>query len=767
MQLADRRGWLSLVGAVGLIGLLCHVGAAAAGATGDFVIARNGHSDALIVVAPQAGAVETTAAKELQSQLAQVTGATLPIVSCDRAPGGVPQILVGPSPRLSQAAPQLNLDALPADGIVIRTLGDRLILSGRPPRGTLYAVYTFLEDTVGCRWWTPTESFVPRRTTLAVAPLDVNYAPPISYREAYYRDAFEGVFAARSKCNGDHERVLPEYGGHQRFALFVHTFYQLLPPERYFHDHPDWYSEIKGQRTAERAQLCLANADMRRELVKNALERLRKVPDAGYISISQNDWHNRCQCPACRAAEAEEGSPSGPLLRFVNAVAQEIEKEFPRVMVETLAYQYTRQPPKLVRPRHNVVVRLCSIECSFTQPLSAPENETFRRDIEGWSRIAPQLFIWDYVTNFSNYILPHPNLRVLASNIRFFADHKTIGLFEQGDAGSGVGDFVRLRAWLLAHLMWNPRADEKALRDDFLRGYYGPAAPHLAAYLDTLLDRVDATGAKLGCYQEDTSRWLDLATLNRATRLWRQAEALVVGDAVLAARLRRERLALDHAWLNRYYPLARQARRQGLEFLGPADPVAAADDYIRTARQFHVGEYREGQPFAVEEERLRRSFRAPAPPPEQCRGLSADDWVDIQDHQFRLAHPGEWATLVDDPAASDGKAARMGGEHNEWAVSYAVTDDLADERPWHCYMVVRWAAKAATGPAMTLGIYDGASKRNVVRRQLNVEAAAGTGYKTTDLGAWPLRSGMYFWAAPPKRPGEVTAVYIDRIFLVR
>ena len=54
-----------------------------------------------------------------------------------------------------------------------------------------------------------------------------------------------------------------------------------------------------------------------------------------------------------------------------------------------------------------------------------------------------------------------------------------MAMFEQGDAGSRVGDFVRLRAWLISHLMWDPSRDEKALIHEFLEGYYGPAAPHL------------------------------------------------------------------------------------------------------------------------------------------------------------------------------------------------------------------------------------------------------------------------------------------------
>ncbi len=93
------------------------------------------------------------------------------------------------------------------------------------------------------------------------------------------------------------------------------------------------------------AQLCLTNEEMRRELVKNLQERLRANPEATIASVSQNDCFNNCQCPSCRAVDEEEGSPAGSLLRFVNAVAADIEHEFPNVAIDTLAYQYTRKPP--------------------------------------------------------------------------------------------------------------------------------------------------------------------------------------------------------------------------------------------------------------------------------------------------------------------------------------------------------------------------------------------------------------------------------------
>ncbi|HEO70650.1 MAG TPA: DUF4838 domain-containing protein, partial [Candidatus Hydrogenedentes bacterium] len=461
---------------------------------------------------------ETTAARELQDHIEQVTGCRLPILDDASSQGSGKWIYVGRCVGVDEALPGFAWDALGRDGIVMKTVGDDLILTGGRPRGALYAVYTFLEDVVGCRWWSSTASSIPKKPTLTVPQLDVVYTPQLIYREAFYRDAFDGVFAARCKCNGHFERVPEEYGGHYEILGWCHTFNQLLPPSKYFAEHPEWYSEIDGQRVAERAQLCLTNDAMRAEFVKNALEWLRKSPDAGIISIAQNDCHGQCQCAACRALEEKEGAASGPLIHFVNAVAEDIEREFPGVLVETLAYTYTREAPKRVKPRKNVIVRLCSIECSFAQPLATSEqNATFRRDMEAWSPIAYQLYVWDYVTNFRNYLLPHPNMRVLAPNIRFFVEHKTIGLFEQGDSGCSCSDFPELRAWLLAHLMWDPSRDAGELIDEFLDGYYGSAAEPLRAYINIIHDAIERAGTYLACYMTDTSDWFGLEDLNRAT----------------------------------------------------------------------------------------------------------------------------------------------------------------------------------------------------------------------------------------------------------
>ena len=145
--------------------------------------------------------------------------------------------------------------------------------------------------------------------------------------------------------------------------------------------------------------------------------------------------------------------------------------------VDTLAYRYTRKPPKTVRPRPNVIVRLCSIECNFREPLDHSSNAAFAGDIAGWSKICQRLYVWDYTTDFAHYLQPHPNWFTLGSNVRFFANHNVRGLFEQGAYQSHGSEMSELRAWVLAQLLWNPRRDERALIDEFCRVTMDPAPP--------------------------------------------------------------------------------------------------------------------------------------------------------------------------------------------------------------------------------------------------------------------------------------------------
>ncbi len=545
---------------------------------GPLTLAGPGVTPALILTQPDATPAELNAARELAAVLQEITGAAFKI---EPAPDHPPEraILVGPGPVAARLFPDVPWDQLGPEEVVIQTRDERLLLAGGRPRGTLYAVSQFLQRQAGVRWWTPWAARVPKQSRLEVGELSVRYRPVFESRDPYWYPAFDARWAVRNFSNSQSANIPEEWGGCIRYKGFVHTFYPLVPPDEHFAKHPEWFSEIKGQRTHDHAQLCLTNPELREHVVERVKQWLRESPEARIISVSQNDWYGYCECAKCRALDEAEGSHAGTMLDFVNYVAERIEKEFPHVAVDTLAYQYTRQPPKTLKPRPNVIVRLCSIECNFREPLEAPANAKFADDIRGWAKICERLYIWDYTTDFAHYLQPHPNWYVLGPNVRFFAAHNVKGLFEQGAYQSHGAEFGELRAWVLAQLLWDPRQDDRALIREFLEGYYGPAAPPIQRYLDLMHEA--SAGWNLTCFSRTDTPFHHFATLNRAEQLWREAEAAVAGDEELLARTRRGRMWLGYVWLSLWDRLRKQCAEAGAPWPLPESRAEFAREWLR------------------------------------------------------------------------------------------------------------------------------------------------------------------------------------------
>ncbi len=506
------------------------------------VLAERGRTDWGIVIAADASRSELHAAHELQRFLEESTGAHFPLLD-DAAPPLAHEIMVGKSRHTDAYAHGLSLGRLGDEGFIVRTVGEHIVIAGGKLRGTLYGVYRFLEEALGCRWFTARVSRVPRHAKLKVGPLDISEEPVLEYREPFFSEAFDGDWCARSLANSSHATLTPTHGGKVRYGPFVHTFEHLLPSKEHFDEHPEWYSEIDGRRLKEKTQLCLTNAEVLERVVEGVRKWIREMPDATILSVSQNDWTNWCQCTNCRAIDEREGTPQGSILAFVNKVAQAIEKEAPQVAIDTLAYWYSRKPPKTIRPRPNVIIRLCSIECCFAHPLeSACEaNVKFADDIRRWSKIADRLYIWDYVTNFHNYLMPWPNFGVLGPNVRFFVKHNVKGIFEQGSyASGGGGEMAEMRAYVLAKLLWNPDSDERKVRDEFIAGVYGASADLVRRYHDLIHGPAQDPNVHLHIFCDVNNAHLTDEVIRRGDELLSEAEAKAESEAA------RQRVEVAH-----------------------------------------------------------------------------------------------------------------------------------------------------------------------------------------------------------------------------
>jgi len=572
----NGKSWMSLHWLIAAA-----VASLAATAHGAVPLGHGGKTDYIIVLDANATVPERHAAKELGDVLRQIVGADF---RTQEAGGLVPDqaILVGPGAAARRIFADVPFDSLGPEEIVIRTQGDRLLLAGGRPRGTLYATSRFLQDQCGVRWWTPWASRIPSNPDLSVGPLDVRARPAFESRDPFWFPAFQRDWAVHNLSNSQSAGLTDDLGGCILYKGFVHTFYQLVPPGVHFALHPEWYSLRDGKRTAEHAQLCLTNAALRDFVVERVRQWLRESPDASIVSVSQNDWHGECQCPGCKALDDVEGSHSGTLLAFVNAVAERIEPNFPHVAIDTLAYQYTRKPPKTLRPRPNVIVRLCSIECNFREPLDHASNAAFADDIRGWARICSRLYIWDYTTNFAHYIQPHPNWSVLGPNLRFFQQHNVRGVFEQGAYQSFGSEMAEMRAWVLAQLLWNPMQDDHALINKFLDGYYDKASPLIRRYLELMQDA--STGVNLTCFSGTDMPHHRFGPLSQAERLWQEAERVAADDPELLTRVRLGHLPVRYVWLTRWTQLRKECQDSGAQWPLPTSRKEVADQWLSVAQ---------------------------------------------------------------------------------------------------------------------------------------------------------------------------------------
>ncbi len=472
------------------------------------------------------------AAEELRDYVKQITGVALPVVT-----NATPACAV----YLDRAGKELGDDAfrLKAQGGGLHVVGGK--------RGILYGVYEILERFGGVGWFASWRTVVPEAASFAVpSALDETHRPAFRFRATSWGDVRSRKgevacheFRTRMRMNGfgsEDSKFGLRFGGEEfRFTGRLgtaHTFGKLVPQKKYFKEHPEYYSEVNGVRRDGQTQLCLTNPDVLEIVVSNVLAAIAVDPTANVAGVSQDDWANYCTCPKCKAIDEEEESHAGTLVRFLNKVAERVCAVHPEMYIETLAYQYTRKPPKKTRLHPRVVPCLCSIECDFSRPIGSglkKANEAFRRDIKGWAKLTDNLYLWDYTTDYRHYLHPFGNVPVLQDNIRFFRDNGVKFLFEEG--GSRHADFAEFKAWLLLKWMWNPEQPFQPLADRFMEGYFGKAAPFAKEYLRRYLERCKTeTTRHLGCFAFDAPEVFPDDFIEWALDNWIKAEEAVKDD---------------------------------------------------------------------------------------------------------------------------------------------------------------------------------------------------------------------------------------------
>lgn len=492
-----------------------------------------------IVVDTEGIASEKYAAEEFQRFFEEATGIKLPIhANADKASH---HVYIGEGAALTQSGIEVDTSDLGDEGLRVIVQKDALVIVGGKPRGALYGTYQFLEDGLGLRFLTHDHTHIPENAGDREVPCgEYSYVPPFSFRWSYYRENSERPeFAAKLRVN----TVTPgeKLGGKTPQNLINHSFHHLVPFSKYGEDHPEYYALVDGERDTNAGgggpQLCVTNSEVIKIAAETAISDLDKNPELRNISISQADTARYCRCEKCEELNQREGTPMGSQLAFVNAVAEMIEKKHPKVKVGTLAYWYTRKPPKTIRPRDNVQIQLCSIECCTLNPINDPDcekNRQFCSDVDEWSKICNDIWVWNYNTNFRAYDLPFPNLRAIGPNVKYFQKNNVKGLFMQANGNGLTGELSDLRNYLIARMIWNPNFDDKAILEEFVRLHYKGAGDAILEYINMLHDNAEQAGVHPGCFPKAEEVGLTPEIARKTFGYFRQALTLADNEEVRA-----------------------------------------------------------------------------------------------------------------------------------------------------------------------------------------------------------------------------------------
>lgn len=637
-----------------------------AAAAPPVVLAERGNPPACtIVTRADASACERYAAQELQRFLKRQTNVELPLAT-DAEPLPGHAILLGATRYSAGILGATNaVAALGDEGFRLKAVPPHVLVLGGSGRGPLYGVYELLERFGGCAWYSLRFEVVPELKAFSVpADLDETQRPTFELRsENWNGHGRADDFAARNKLN------LESFGeklGGTRFRFDpvlgkCHTFARLVPPEKWFDTHPEYFSLVAGHRLRNHSQLCLTNPDVLRICTEEVMRRIAESYPKGirYYGVSPNDWQNACECPACAEVDRRAKSRAGTLIAFVNRIAEEVEKTYPDVFIQTLAYSYTRRPPVGIVPRRNVQVCLCTIECDFSKSIPesrAIENRRVRHDFGVWGRSGCSLSVWDYASDFGAYHHIWPNYGALRGNLEFFEQQGVRQVFTLVNGGGPNEVWSNIRCWLLAKWMWNPRLDEKALLDRCFKDHFGPAADDVWEYFNLLRDAPrDTKRFPMGCFSNVYGPGLDETVLVRASAILARAEARVKGTQYAenahlaripvdftrvlrgAARPSLSRKDLDLAkWLDE-----RDAARRLVGIMDRPDGLSLCDDLAgRTA-------------FAA---RIRALATKETPEKPGRLRLTLDET------HLTGSYPATVFRYVEDPLARDGKAILLPGK---------------------------------------------------------------------------------------------------------
>ncbi len=483
-----------------------------------------------IVVFENAPPFTRAAADTLAEYVEKASGARPRIIEGRPDPMPEHAIWVGYQPVLKELFPDTAFEFSHPEEILIAANAGHLVIAGRdrwdPERltveghdgtivgkqleyGTVNAVYTFLQDRLGVRWFWPGElgEDVEKKATIAFEPFTYRHHPQIRSRGGVFNFSSlgnKGYGRAHDWCRLQRLQLdSMQMGGGHGFGDWWDRYHEKYP--EIFALQPD--GTRSGFPNPHNAKLCESNPKVWELWLENVAEQLEKDPNLTVFNASPNDgWASgHCVCENCTAWDDPDGEPrvfnwykrneprpalSDRDVTFANQLGELLEAKYPgrgfRVLM--MSYGHSRPVPVKARPAKNVIMSIVANFYGRTGLVDrgSTRGDTYRKQFEGWARIVPSM-LWRPNTGSPagwQQGLPDLSTRQTIRDIKDVAAAHCEGIFIDSVwehwATHGPQYYV------MAQLVWNPDADAEAIVSDYYARAFGPAASPVREYFEAI-----------------------------------------------------------------------------------------------------------------------------------------------------------------------------------------------------------------------------------------------------------------------------------------
>lgn len=251
------------------------------------------------------------------------------------------------------------------------------------------------------------------------------------------------------------------------------------------------YATIHGK--TDDSQLCFSSEEMYRQIESYIVDNIGEKGSSRFV-IAPDDTPYACTCASCTAMGNTEKNATPAVTELLLRLSQ----RFPKHSFFTISYLSTKQVTDKQLPSNTgIIVSAIDFPLRRIDGKNAQEKK-FMQQLNQWKKVTKNIYIWDYINNFDDYLTPFPILKIAQQRLRFFKQNGASGIFFNG-SGYSYSSFDEMRTFVLSVLLINPELPVEELVRDYFNQEYPLSKKWLYDYYINLENSVQS-GKMLGTY---------------------------------------------------------------------------------------------------------------------------------------------------------------------------------------------------------------------------------------------------------------------------